>query len=36
VVFYRGRICADLSGDRLAKHTLLEAMNTGTAEPAAV
>jgi ABC-type sugar transport system ATPase subunit len=35
VVFYRGRICADLTTDHLAAHTLLEAMNTGAGEPAA-
>jgi ABC-type sugar transport system ATPase subunit len=29
LVFYEGRICADLSGDRLDAHALLEAMNTG-------
>jgi ABC-type sugar transport system ATPase subunit len=29
LVFYRGRICAELSGDQLRVHTLLEAMNTG-------
>jgi ABC-type sugar transport system ATPase subunit len=31
LVFYRGRICAELSGDQLREHTLLEAMNTGQA-----
>jgi len=29
LVFYRGRIAAELSGDEARVHTLLEAMNTG-------
>jgi ABC-type sugar transport system ATPase subunit len=29
VVFFRGRVSADLSGDALETHTVLEAMNTG-------
>jgi ribose transport system ATP-binding protein len=29
LVFYRGRICAELAGDRLREHAVLEAMNTG-------
>jgi ABC-type sugar transport system ATPase subunit len=35
LVFYRGKICAELSGAQLRVHTLLEAMNTGSVEPAA-
>jgi ABC-type sugar transport system ATPase subunit len=35
LVFHRGRICAELAGDRLAEHAILEAMNTGAAAPAA-
>ena len=35
LVFYRGRICAELAGERLREHAILEAMNTGSAEPAA-
>jgi ABC-type sugar transport system ATPase subunit len=31
VVFFRGRICDELAGDRLTKAALLEAMNTGDA-----
>jgi ABC-type sugar transport system ATPase subunit len=34
LVFHRGRICAELAGDRLREHAILEAMNTGSA-PAA-
>lgn len=30
LVLHRGRICADLGGDRIDQHTLLRAMNTGT------
>jgi ABC-type sugar transport system ATPase subunit len=29
LVFYRGRVCAELAGTRLRVHTVLEAMNTG-------
>jgi ABC-type sugar transport system ATPase subunit len=29
LVFYHGRICAELSGARLSEHAVLEAMNTG-------
>jgi ABC-type sugar transport system ATPase subunit len=29
LVFYRGRIAAELAGDRLSEHAVLEAMNTG-------
>jgi ribose transport system ATP-binding protein len=29
LVFYRGRVCAELSGAKLRVHTVLEAMNTG-------
>jgi ABC-type sugar transport system ATPase subunit len=35
LVFYRGRICAELAGERLTQHAILEAMNTGAAEAAA-
>jgi ABC-type sugar transport system ATPase subunit len=35
LVFYRGGICAELAGEALREHTILEAMNTGSAEPAA-
>jgi ABC-type sugar transport system ATPase subunit len=31
VVFFHGRVAATLSGDALAQHTILEAMNTGAA-----
>ena len=31
LVFHRGRICADLRGERLHPHAVLEAMNTGAA-----
>jgi ABC-type sugar transport system ATPase subunit len=30
VVFFRQRVCADLQGDELSAHAVLEAMNTGT------
>jgi ABC-type sugar transport system ATPase subunit len=35
IVFYRGKVCAELSGDSLTEATLLEVMNTGQsrAEP---
>ena len=29
LVFYAGRVCAELSGETLNSQTLLEAMNTG-------
>jgi ABC-type sugar transport system ATPase subunit len=29
LVFHRGRICAELAGERLRAHTVLEVMNTG-------
>jgi ABC-type sugar transport system ATPase subunit len=35
VVFFGGRVCAELSGEALAPHALLEAMNTGEVAPAA-
>jgi ABC-type sugar transport system ATPase subunit len=35
LVFYQGRIGAELAGSALDSHTLLEAMNTGRAEPQA-
>jgi ABC-type sugar transport system ATPase subunit len=35
LVLYRGGICAELAGDRLQPHAVLEAMNTGAA-PAAL
>jgi ABC-type sugar transport system ATPase subunit len=35
LVFYRGKICAELSGEQLRVHTLLEAMNTGNVAAAA-
>jgi ribose transport system ATP-binding protein len=35
LVFYRGRICAELAGERLVQHAILEAMNTGEAAAAA-
>jgi ABC-type sugar transport system ATPase subunit len=35
LVFYRGHICAELSGAALNKHTLLTAMNTGNLNQAA-
>jgi ABC-type sugar transport system ATPase subunit len=35
IVFYRGEICVELTGDRLAQHAVLEAMNTGVAPAAA-
>jgi ribose transport system ATP-binding protein len=35
LVFFHGRICAELSGERLTNHALLEAMNTGAAADAA-
>jgi ABC-type sugar transport system ATPase subunit len=35
VVFFGGRVCAELSGDALAPHALLEAMNTGEVAQAA-
>jgi ABC-type sugar transport system ATPase subunit len=31
LVFYHGRICAELTGARLSEHAVLEAMNTGAA-----
>ncbi|MEU7143414.1 sugar ABC transporter ATP-binding protein [Nocardia sp. NPDC046473] len=31
LVLYRGRLCATLRGDRIDQHTILHAMNTGTA-----
>jgi ABC-type sugar transport system ATPase subunit len=30
LVFFRGRVCAELSGDALQAHAVLEAMNTGS------
>jgi ABC-type sugar transport system ATPase subunit len=35
LVFYRGKVCAELSGPQLRVHTLLEAMNTGEVAAAA-
>jgi ribose transport system ATP-binding protein len=35
LTFYRHRMCADVSGDELRVHTLLEAMNTGRIDRAA-
>jgi len=35
LVFYRGQICAELSGVELRSHVVLEAMNTGRFAPAA-
>jgi ribose transport system ATP-binding protein/rhamnose transport system ATP-binding protein len=35
LVFYHGRICAELSGARLSEHAVLEAMNTGEVAAAA-
>jgi len=35
LVFYRGRICAELAGEHLREHAILEAMNTGAVESAA-
>src|SRR3954452_11365964 len=35
LVFYRGGICAELAGEALREHAILEARNTGSAEPAA-
>jgi len=32
IVFYRGRICAELTGETLDSHNILEAMNTGSIE----
>jgi len=29
LVFHHGRVCAELAGERLRAHTVLEAMNTG-------
>jgi len=34
-VFYRGAVTGELTGDHLAEHTLLEAINTGVVEDAA-
>jgi len=34
LVFHRGRVCAELAGERLLAHTLLEVMNTGVASVA--
>jgi ABC-type sugar transport system ATPase subunit len=31
VVFFQGRVCAELAGDDLQPHAVLEAMNTGAA-----
>jgi ABC-type sugar transport system ATPase subunit len=33
-VLHRGRLCAELAGDRLHARTVLEAMNTGVATAA--
>jgi ABC-type sugar transport system ATPase subunit len=33
VVFFQGRVCAELAGDDLQPHAVLEAMNTGTRSP---
>ena len=35
LVFFQGRICAELQGDALTTHAMLEAMNTGAAAEAA-
>jgi ABC-type sugar transport system ATPase subunit len=35
LVFFQGRICAELQGEALTTHAMLEAMNTGTASEAA-
>jgi ribose transport system ATP-binding protein/rhamnose transport system ATP-binding protein len=35
LVFYQGRICAELEGDELTTHAVLAAMNTGRAGPRA-
>jgi ABC-type sugar transport system ATPase subunit len=35
LVFYHGRIAAELAGDRLSEHAVLEAMNTGEVAAAA-
>jgi ABC-type sugar transport system ATPase subunit len=35
LVFFQGRICAELQGDTLTTHAMLEAMNTGAASEAA-
>jgi ABC-type sugar transport system ATPase subunit len=35
LVFYHGRICAELAGERLTEHAVLEAMNTGEVVAAA-
>jgi ribose transport system ATP-binding protein/rhamnose transport system ATP-binding protein len=35
VVFYRGAIAGELSGDALTRHALLETMNTGVVRAAA-
>jgi ABC-type sugar transport system ATPase subunit len=35
VVFFQGAVCAELSGDALASHVVLECMNTGAAPKAA-
>jgi ribose transport system ATP-binding protein/rhamnose transport system ATP-binding protein len=34
-VFFQGEICAELSGDEVEAHSVLEAMNTGSLERAA-
>jgi len=33
LVFHRGAICAELAGDQLRSHALLEAMNSGALRP---
>jgi ribose transport system ATP-binding protein len=35
LVFFHGRICAELAGERLTNHAILEGMNTGTVPGAA-
>ena len=35
LVFYHGRIAAELAGDTLTEHAVLEAMNTGEVAAAA-
>ena len=32
LVFYRGRVCGELTRDRLTDHRLLEAINTGNVD----
>jgi ABC-type sugar transport system ATPase subunit len=35
LVFYRGRVAAELAGERLSEHAVLEVMNTGEMPAAA-